>query len=390
MSTGTTIAFGFIGLVAIYGIVALSLAIKRVPPGHARNVRRLPLTYARWDTEGEKRRTLGPGWHLVIPGRDQVGSPIDLREQDMSLTGRRVLTADNVYVAVDTMLLFQVTDPLAAFTVGNQNEAVERLVPMLLSELVGSLDLQQTMATSDEISTGLRQQLNDVSGTLGVRTSSVEVRSISPVPDRGRAGATRQHSAGPSTAADAVNELVLQRAGEAIRRLDQPGHSSKLLGLMSQFCFKVAIPGLGILALSFAIPSIGPSWAAHLGHGSPGIFTATAASPSADCSGACHSYIWHGTFTARDGTVVTNVRLADGGRITGLGEQEAVRYEGGQVVYPSGGGPDWLLYTIMLIAGTAAVAFWIFLLIRPLARRRRQFRRALDTSVSTPISRTLP
>lgn len=223
MSPGTTIAFGFIALVAIYGIVGLSLSIKRVPPGHARNVTRLPLTYARWDTEGEKHRTLGPGWHLVFPGRDRMGKPIDVREQVLSMAGRRVLTADKVTVAVDTVLSFQVTDPLAAFTVGSQSEAVERLVPMLLSEIIGSLDLQQTLATRDEISTGLRERLNDVSSTLGIRVSSVEVRSIAPVADAGSADPTGQLPTGVNTGKDALNELLLERAREAVRRLDHPG-----------------------------------------------------------------------------------------------------------------------------------------------------------------------
>jgi hypothetical protein len=390
MSPGTTVALGLIALVAIYGIVALSLSIKRVPPGHARNVTRLPLTYARWDTEGVKHRTLGPGWHLIFPGRDKVGGPIDVREQVMSLAGRRVTTADKLSVAVDTVLSFEVTDPLAAFAVGSQNEAVERLVPMLLSEIIGSARLEQTLATRNEISIELHERLNDVQGTLGIRVRSVEVRSIARMPDADGVDSTGQLPAGQSTGPDALNELLSQRANEALRRAAQPGRSSTFLGLMSQICFKLAIPSIGIMAMSFAIPSIGQSWAAHLARGSPGIFTATTASPSADCSGTCHSYTWYGTFAARDGTIISNVRLADGGHVTTLGDQESVRYEGGQVVYPAGGGPDWLLNTVMLVAGIAALAYWVFLLVRMLARRQRQISGAPGSSVSPPISRVVP
>ena len=230
MSPGTTVVVGVIALVAVYGIVGLSLSIRRVPPDHVRNVTRLPLTYARWDTEGEKHRTLGPGWHLVFPGRDKVGGLIDLREQVMSLAGLRVRTADKVSVAVDTVLSFQVTDPLATFTVGSQSEAVERLAPMLLSEIIGRVGLQQTLATRDEISTELRERLNDVSSTLGIRVSSVKVRSIALVADAGGADPTAQLPAGVITARDAINELLLERAREAVWQVEQRGRRSKFLG----------------------------------------------------------------------------------------------------------------------------------------------------------------
>jgi regulator of protease activity HflC (stomatin/prohibitin superfamily) len=146
MSPGTTILAAFITLAAIYGIVSLSLSVKRVPPGHARNVTRLPLTYARWDTERERHRTLGPGWHLVFPGRDQVGGPIDLREQAVTLNGQRVLTAGRASVTVNTKLSFQITDPLAAVTVGDQIEAVAKLVPMMLSQIIASTGPGQRLA----------------------------------------------------------------------------------------------------------------------------------------------------------------------------------------------------------------------------------------------------
>ena len=68
------------------------------------------------------------------------------------------------------------------------------------------------------------------------------------------------------------------------------------------------------------------------------------------------------------GSVIAGVRLAEGGRITAVGQHEAGLYEGGGAVYPAGGGPDWVLLTLML----AAVVFWIALLGRTLARRRRR------------------
>lgn len=182
MLPGMTVLAGFITLAATYGIVGLSLAIKRVPPGHARNVARLPLTYARWETEESKKRTLGPGWHLVFPGRDKVSCPIDMRAQEFSLAGQVFRTADGAVVAVDTELSFQVTQPLAAFLVGDQNQAVLKLVPMLLSQIIGGMSLEHTLAAADRITAELCEWLADASGKLGIRVSSANVRSILPAP----------------------------------------------------------------------------------------------------------------------------------------------------------------------------------------------------------------
>lgn len=180
MSSAMTIVIGSITLVAVYGIVGLSLSIKHVSPGHARNVSRLPL-YFSW--EERPLRTLGPGWHLVFPGRDHVGDPIDLREQVASFAGQRVLTADHMGVIVDAVLSFQVTEPRAAFEIGDQNKAVERLVPRLLSYIIGGMSVEQTLASRDKINTDLRKRLDDVSGEFGIRVSSADVLSVGLAPD---------------------------------------------------------------------------------------------------------------------------------------------------------------------------------------------------------------
>jgi hypothetical protein len=221
-----------------------------------------------------------------------VSGPIDLRDQAVSLPGLRVLTTDKVGVSVDTVLSFQVADPLVAVEIGSQNEAVVESVPWLLSDIIGCMGLDQTLTSCDKISTELRERFEDVSGTLGIRVSSVDVRSIEPAPEASAANPTALLPAGRGTGSDALRAMLLQQAYEAAaRRAAEPGRFGKLLHLMSAFCFKVAIPGLGIMTMSFAIPSIGPSWSAHLAHSTPGIFTATMTSQSPDCSGTCHSHI---------------------------------------------------------------------------------------------------
>src|SRR5271155_3922123 len=91
-------------LVVVLFIVFISRSMWLIPPSRARNVERL----------GQFHKTLQPGLSFVLPMIDKVKDLIDLREQVVSFTGQRVITEDNVVVAIDTVLFFQVTDPRAA------------------------------------------------------------------------------------------------------------------------------------------------------------------------------------------------------------------------------------------------------------------------------------
>jgi regulator of protease activity HflC (stomatin/prohibitin superfamily) len=161
-----------VALVAvIFMVVFLSRSIWLIPPSRARNVERL----------GQFHKTLEPGMHLVIPGIDRVKELIDLREQVVSFTGQRVITEDNVVVAIDTVLFFQVTDPRAAdYEIVNYIGAIEQLAATMLRSVIGSMDLEQTLTSRDKINTLLRGVLDDASGKWGIRVTRVEIRSIDP------------------------------------------------------------------------------------------------------------------------------------------------------------------------------------------------------------------
>ena len=160
-------------LAALFALVAVFLwkAIYLVPPSRARNVERL----------GQFHKTLEPGMHLVLPMIDRVKHLIDLREQVVSFTGQRVITEDNVVVAIDTVLFFQVTDPRAAdYEINNYIGAIEQLAATMLRSVIGSMDLEQTLTSRDRINTALRGVLDDASGKWGIRVTRVEIRSIDP------------------------------------------------------------------------------------------------------------------------------------------------------------------------------------------------------------------
>ena len=135
--------------------------------------------------------------HLVMPGIDRVKDLIDLREQVVSFTGQPVITEDNLVVAIDTVLFFQVTDPRAAdYEIVNYIQAIEQLAATMLRSVIGSMDLEQTLTSRDKINTMLRGVLDDASGKWGIRVTRVEIQVDRPAEERSR---TRwRSSCGPS------------------------------------------------------------------------------------------------------------------------------------------------------------------------------------------------
>src|SRR5712691_1233038 len=170
--TPATVAVIVVAVIAIILIlVFISRSIWLVPPARARNVERL----------GRFHKTLEPGLNLVFPMIDRVKDLIDLREQVVSFTGQRVITEDNVVVAIDTVLFFQVTDPRAAdYEIVNYIQAIEQLAATMLRSVIGSMDLEQTLTSRDRINTLLRGVLDDASGKWGIRVTRVEIKSIDP------------------------------------------------------------------------------------------------------------------------------------------------------------------------------------------------------------------
>ena len=170
--TPATVAIIVVAVIAIILIlVFISRSIWLVPPARARNVERL----------GRFHKTLEPGLNLVFPMIDRVKDLIDLREQVVSFTGQRVITEDNVVVAIDTVLFFQVTDPRAAdYEIVDYIQAIEQLAATMLRSVIGSMDLEQTLTSRDKINTLLRGVLDDASGKWGIRVTRVEIRSIDP------------------------------------------------------------------------------------------------------------------------------------------------------------------------------------------------------------------
>ncbi len=161
-----------VGLViALVAIVVVMRAVRIVPQARAGNVERL----------GRYLRTLEPGLNFVVPFIDRVRPLIDLREQVVSFQPQPVITEDNLVVNIDTVLYFHVTDPrAAAYEIANYIQAIEQLTVTTLRNVIGSMDLEQTLTSREHINSTLRGVLDEASGKWGIRVNRVELKAIDP------------------------------------------------------------------------------------------------------------------------------------------------------------------------------------------------------------------
>jgi regulator of protease activity HflC (stomatin/prohibitin superfamily) len=165
-------AIGIVGVIIVALVLLVAMrTVRIVPQAKARNVERL----------GRYRKTLEPGMNLIIPLIDRVKPLIDLREQVVSFLGQPVITEDNLVVKIDTVLFFQVTDPRAAdYEIVDYIQAIEQLTATMLRSVIGSMDLEQSLTSRDQINTMLRGVLDDASGKWGIRVTRVEIKAIDP------------------------------------------------------------------------------------------------------------------------------------------------------------------------------------------------------------------
>ena len=117
----------------------------------------------------------------MVPVVDRVRSRIDLREQVVSFGPQPVITEDNLVVHIDTVLYFQVTDPRAAtYGIANFILAIEQLTVTTLRNVIGGMDLEDTLTSREEINEKLRDVLDEATGKWGIRVNRVELKAIDP------------------------------------------------------------------------------------------------------------------------------------------------------------------------------------------------------------------
>jgi regulator of protease activity HflC (stomatin/prohibitin superfamily) len=160
-----------LGLILL--VVFLVKTVRIVPQAFAGVVERF----------GKYNATLPAGLNMVVPFIDNVRYMIDLRENVVSFPPQPVITEDNLTVSIDTVIYFQVTDPVAAtYEIANYIQAIEQLTMTTLRNIVGGMTLEHALTSRDQINTGLRGELDGATGKWGVRVNRVELKGIDPPP----------------------------------------------------------------------------------------------------------------------------------------------------------------------------------------------------------------
>jgi regulator of protease activity HflC (stomatin/prohibitin superfamily) len=130
---------------------------------------------------GKFHRTLEPGPHLVVPLLDKVRYNIDMREMVVPFPPQGVITEDNLMVNIDSVIYFQIIDPVrAAYEAQNYVQAIEQLTMTTLRNIIGGLDLEETLTSRERINQHLRVVLDEATGKWGIKVNRVELRAIEP------------------------------------------------------------------------------------------------------------------------------------------------------------------------------------------------------------------
>lgn len=162
-----------IALVVILVLVVLILfsCIKIVPQAHAYVVERL----------GAYQQTWSVGLHIKVPFIDKVAKRVILKEQVVDFAPQPVITKDNVTMRIDTVVFFQITDPkLFAYGVENPIMAIENLTATTLRNIIGEMELDQTLTSREVINTKMRASLDIATDPWGIKVNRVELKNIIP------------------------------------------------------------------------------------------------------------------------------------------------------------------------------------------------------------------
>ncbi len=179
--TGITIV---LVLVVVLAIVFVKMAVVIIPQSETRIVERLGRYYA----------TLQPGINVIIPfidrtktivtvmrGRYVYSNVIDLREQVYDFDKQNVITKDNIQMQINALLYFQIVDPFkAVYEINNLPNAIEKLTQTTLRNIIGEMELDQTLTSRDTINSKLRVVLDDATNKWGIKVNRVELQDITP------------------------------------------------------------------------------------------------------------------------------------------------------------------------------------------------------------------
>ena len=229
----------FLLLVVVAVIIVVVAGVKVVPQSETRVIERL----------GRFHSVLSPGLNLILPfidkpkqiytrsvvvgmgGRQMVRmamtSAIDLREQVYDFPSQQVITKDNVTTEINALLYFQIVDPKkAVYEIDNLPNAIEKLTQTSLRNVIGELELDETLTSRDTINSKLQSILDDATNKWGVKVNRVELQDITP-PESVREAMEKQMQAERNRRAEILNaegekkSLILRSEGERKSQINQ-------------------------------------------------------------------------------------------------------------------------------------------------------------------------
>ena len=170
--------------IVVLVIVFAKMALVIIPQSETKIIERLGRYYA----------TLKPGINIIIPfidrakeivvltrGRYAYSNSIDLREQVYDFPSQNVITKDNIQMEINALLYFQIVDPFkAVYEISNLPNAIEKLTQTTLRNIIGELELDQTLTSRDTINSKLRAVLDDATNKWGIKVNRVELQDIQP------------------------------------------------------------------------------------------------------------------------------------------------------------------------------------------------------------------
>ena len=158
-------------MLLIIVVAILVSCIKIVPQAHAYVVESLGAYQGTWSV----------GLHFKVPFIDKVARRVLLKEQVVDFAPQPVITKDNVTMRIDTVVFFQITDPkLYAYGVENPIMAIENLTATTLRNIIGELELDQTLTSRETINTKMRASLDVATDPWGIKVNRVELKNIIP------------------------------------------------------------------------------------------------------------------------------------------------------------------------------------------------------------------
>lgn len=163
--------FGFLVFLLFIVVIIVMSSIRIVPQAHAYVIERLGTYTGTWSV----------GMHLKMPLIDKVAKRVTLKEQVVDFAPQPVITKDNVTMRIDTVVFFQITDPkLFCYGVENPIMAIENLTATTLRNIIGDLELDQTLTSRETINTKMRATLDEATDPWGIKVNRVELKNIIP------------------------------------------------------------------------------------------------------------------------------------------------------------------------------------------------------------------